>query len=365
MKILFIGDYSNLHATLAVHLKSLGHQVCVVSDKGDYINSDTDIYLKREPGFGGGFRYLYKLFNLLPSLRDFDVVQFINPNFLSLKPGKIKYFFDHLRNQNGKTFLTMAGNDYYFCKACLDGKLFRFSEFKVGDKFTDFHNADPKHLYGWINYANRHWNEYFYDKIDGAMSVLPEYDMVAREIIPHKTVFTNIPINLCSLPLTQDDLCFNPIKIFIGMRSGMELQKGADKLLKLAKEIEKELPGKVIVEKVSDLPLNEFLKKMNSSHIVLDQLYSYSPATTALFAMAMGKAVGTGAQPEYYSYLENQDAKPVICLSPFENDIKDKIINLIENREELQSIGRQSRELVEKHNDVKIVADKFLKHWQT
>ena len=362
MRILFIGDYSNLHATLAEELRKRGNEVTVMSDGCGYLGSHTDLYISREKGLLGGIKYLYNLFNLLPSLKDYDVVQFINPNFLSLRPGKIKYFFDRLKAQNGKMFLTLAGDDYYFCKACLDGKVFRYSEFKIGDEFTEFHKSNPNRLYGWTSYANRHWNEYFYEKIDGAMSVLPEYDMVAKQIIGEKTTFTNLPVDLSILPIPVYNFD-SPLSIFFGIRPGMEIQKGIKKLLNIAKEIESEKPELIKIETVSGVSLREFIERMKNSHIVLDQLYAYSPATTALYAMGMGKVACTGAQPEYYEYLGNPDTRPVFSLSPFDTDIKERLMALLTDQEKIKKLGQQSRTLVETHNDVKKVTDKFIKAW--
>lgn len=359
MRILFIGDYSNLHATLASELKRLGHHVDVLSDRCGYMNTHSDIYLNRKPGIMGGFKYLYDLFSLLPRLKDYDAVQLINSNFLKLRPGKIKYFFNRIKEQNKAVYLTLAGNDYYFCKACYDAKLFKFSEFKIGEEFTEFHKSDPNHLYGWISYANRDWSEFLYENIDGAMAVLPEYDMAARPILGDKVTFTNLPIDFESIP----DPIYNesfPVKIFLGMRSGMEIQKGTKKLLSLAKEIEKEMPERVVVEKVSDLPLTDYLDRMNRSHIVLDQLYAISPAMNALYAMALGKVTGTGAQPEYYKYIGNPEIKPVFSLSPYDEDIKERLIHLIENPKKIVELGKQGRDLVKAHNAAPIVASRFL-----
>ena len=363
MRILFVGDYSNLHATLAAEIKRLGHEVDVLSDRCRYMDTHSDIYLKRLPGFKGSIKYLYDLFSILPSLKDYDAVQLINPNFFSLRPGKIKYFFQRLKEQNNKIFLTLAGNDYYFCKACYDAKIFRFSEFKIGNKFTEFHTATPERLYGWISHDNNKWNQYLYENIDGAMAVLPEYDMVARPILGDKVAFTNLPIDFSSLP--QPIYSANmPVKIFIGMRSGMEIQKGTKKLLGMAKELEKNHPGKIIVEKVSDLPLSTYLDRMNNSHIVLDQLYAYSPAMNALYAMALGKVAATGAQPEYYEYIGNPETKPIFSLSPLDTDIEERILELAAHPEHIISLGKESRELVKANNDSKIVAAKFLHHWE-
>ena len=48
MKILLIGEYSNLHWTLAKGLKALGHKVVVASDGCGWQNNyrDIDISLK-------------------------------------------------------------------------------------------------------------------------------------------------------------------------------------------------------------------------------------------------------------------------------------------------------------------------------
>lgn len=363
MKILFVGDYSNLHACLAKELRKRGHQADVLSDRGRYMNTQADFYLARKPGIMGGFKYLYNLFSILPHLRGYDVVQLINPNFLSLKPGKIKYFFGQIRRNNGPVFLTLAGNDYHYVKACEEGRLFRFSEFKVGNQPTKFIEDTPERMYNWIADINRRWAEYLYEEICGAMAVLPEYDMAARQVLGDKVAFTNLPVDLSSLHYSEN-IVDGKVKIFIGMRGGMETQKGTSVLLDIAREIERELPELAEVERVQDVSLDEYLQRMRRSNIVLDQLYAYSPATNALQAMALGKVAASGAQPEYYDYLGNPHEKPVFTLSPSDTGIKDRLISLVRNPEEIRLRGEAGRRIVEAHNDVRVVADKFEAHWQ-
>ena len=311
----------------------------------------------------GGLSYLYRLFSLLPDLKGYDIVQLINPNFLKLRPGKIKYFFDRIREQNGSVFLTLAGNDYFFVKACHDAKLFRFSEFKIGKEDTDFVKCDPERLYGWISNANMNWNSYLYEHIEGAMSVLPEYDMAARPVIGEKLAFTNLPVDLSGLEYSSPQ-AEGPLRILVGMRSGMEIQKGTKKLLAMAKELEREFPDKIRAEAVRNLTLREYLDKIRESHVVLDQLYSYSPATNALQTMALGRVSASGAQPEYYDYIGNPVEKPIMALSPFDSDIKKRLLQLAENPDEIYERSVNGRKLVEENNDVTIVADRFLKHWE-
>lgn len=363
MKILFLGDYSNLHACIAAELRRRGHYVNVVSDKGKYMDTHSDTHLFRTPRFTGGIKYIYRLMNFLPEWKGYDMVQLINPNFLHLRPGKIKYFFDRIREQNGSMFLTLASNDYFFVKACYDASLFRFSEFKIGKNPTRFQEEKPERMYGWISDHNLRWNSYLYEKIDGAMSVLPEYDMAARPLLGERLKFTNLPIDISALPYSPLST-EGKIRIFIGLKEGMEMQKGTDRLLTIAREIEKEMPDKVLVEEARNLSLKEYLDRMSQSHIVLDQLYSYSPATNALQAMALGKIAASGAQPEYYDYIGNPAARPIIPLSPLDNDIKGTICKYIFDRDALAAMSREGRKLVETHNDVRTIADKFISHWE-
>mgnify|MGYP007107564136 CR=1 FL=1 len=50
MKILLMGEYSNVHATLADGLRKLGHQVTVVSNGDFWKNYPRDINMARRPG---------------------------------------------------------------------------------------------------------------------------------------------------------------------------------------------------------------------------------------------------------------------------------------------------------------------------
>ncbi|MCH5225709.1 MAG: hypothetical protein J1D77_06890 [Muribaculaceae bacterium] len=362
MKILFIGDYSNLHTTLAGELRRMGHQADVMSDGCGHMNLSADFYIKREAGLLGGGKYLYQLFEILPKLKGYDVVQLINTNFLSLKPQKIKYFFDRIKEQNGSMFLSLAGNDYYYCKACYDGKILRFSDFKIGNEFTPGHQEKPNHLFGWLSYHNKILAEHIYSEINGAMAVLPEYELATKHILGDKVFFTNLPIDLSEIPevKTKQD---EKIKLYLGIRSWGEIFKGSRILKNIALEIEKDMPDKVEVEIVKDLPFKEYLSRMAQSDIVLDQLYAYSPAMTALYGMSLGKVVATGAQPEYYDYIGNPTERPILALSPFDKDIKERLINLVLNPDELKLRGQQGRKIVVENNDSKIVANKFLEHW--
>ena len=91
MKILLIGEYSNVHATLAKGLNHLGHEAMVVSNGDDWKNYQRDIDVSRTYGPLGGLKLYAKLLTLLPKLRGFDVVQLINPMFFELKAERLRF----------------------------------------------------------------------------------------------------------------------------------------------------------------------------------------------------------------------------------------------------------------------------------
>lgn len=364
MKILMLGDYSNLHACLTKELRKRGHDVTLVSDRGVYMQTDADLELRRRPGIIGSFRYLYRILSMLPSWKGYDVVQLINPQFLNLKPRKLRMIYDILKKNNRSIFLTLCGNDHFFVKDCVGTDLFRFSEFRIGKEKTPLVKCDPLKESGWLIPTHASYTKHLYDTIEGAMSVLPEYDMSARRHMnPDKLLFTNLPIELEALEYTSPDT-EGPVRILIGMRGQMEIQKGTARLLELCRELEAEMPEKLEVKAVRNLPLVDYLKELRRSHIVIDQLYSYSPATNALQTMALGRVTASGGQPEYYGYI-HEDSRPILCLSPLEDEatIKDRLQRLIMDKESLKRMALEGRRLVERHNDVRDITSLFEAHW--
>lgn len=365
MKILLLGDYSNLHVYLAKELRRRGHTVTLVSDGGAYMKTEADIELKRSPGLWGSFKYAYKILSYLPSWTGYDVVQLINPSIFFLKSNKLKIIYDILRKNNKSVFLTLCGDDHFFVKDCMESDLFRFSEYRIGSEMTEYAKKDPSKSLVYLNPQFADYASHIYSTVDGAMSVLAEYDMSARRhMSPEKVLFTNLPIQLDSLEFSELDLN-GPVKILVGMKGNKETQKGTAKMLQICKSIEKELPGKCEVKAVKNLSLSDYLDEIRKSHIVIDQLYSYSPGMNALQTMALGRITASGGQPEFYDYI-GESNHPIFCLSPLDDDetIKNRLKSLILDKKRIKQMSEDGRKFVEKYNDVRIIAPLFEQHWK-
>ena len=144
MKILLLGEYSNVHNTLAQGLRQLGHEVTVASNGDFWKDYPRDIDLARKPGKLGGLALLAKVYRQLPRWRGYDVVQIINPMFLELKAERIRPIYHYLRRHNKKMVLCAMGLDYYWVHECITRKPLRYSDFNIGDQLrTD----EPAQVY--------------------------------------------------------------------------------------------------------------------------------------------------------------------------------------------------------------------------
>ena len=61
MKILLLGEYSNVHATLSEGLRRLGHESTVVSNGDFWKDYPRDIDISRKEGRAGGIALMARL----------------------------------------------------------------------------------------------------------------------------------------------------------------------------------------------------------------------------------------------------------------------------------------------------------------
>ena len=112
------------------------------------------------------------------------------------------------------------------------------------------------------------------------------------------------------------------------------------------------------------MPLNEYLAVMNRANIVVDQLNGYSCGMNALYAMAQGKVVIGGAERDSLRSMNMLDS-PVFNAEPTPKSVISVIENLIEMRKDIPSIGHRSRGFVEQHHDYLMIANRYIKTWES
>lgn len=368
LKILLVGDASNCHNSLATGLRRLGHNVTVASAGSQWMQTARDIDLSRSSGRMSG-AWLWTRLNMIRHrcFTGYDIVALASPNFLDLKPHRILDFYRFLRRHNRAVFLTALGTDIPYIDLCTapDTPL-RYSEWQIDGKPSPLLLADPGAADRWHSPALQRLHNAVYSDIDGAVSVLYEYDLSIRRVLPTcKTAYGGIPIDTDSIaPVSIPD---NPgcVRFLAGVQRGRELIKGTDRLIAAAKAIVDRYPGRASLDIVENLPYADYVKRMRQSHVVLDQLYSYTPATNALLAMAAGLVTFSGNEPDFYRFIGENKLRPVIGCAPDDRLIHDTLERLVLNPSEIAALGRQGREFVKRHNDCTVVAHRFVNFWKS
>ncbi len=364
MKILLIGEASNLHWTLAEGLRANGHQVTVVSHGSHWLNTQRDISIVRKGyGFYHSIRYVVDILRHLPQMKGYDVVQITNPIFFDLRPEKNLAIFRYLKKHNRKIFLDALCIDHYYTKACLNQKTFRYSEFLVGDKPVIQPERDAM-IAAWIGGPNEQPNIEMAQEANGIIACLYEYYMGYVSEYAEKLAYIPIPINLDLCPYNPITETPDAVRFFIGIQQHRTAIKGTDIMDEILQEVHTKYPHESHIQRVVSVPLNEYNKLLNNSHVLLDQLYSYTPATNALGAMAKGIVAISGAEPEFYHFIGEHTLQPIINVKPSREEIFQTLEHLILHREELPRLSVESRLFVEKHHDHIKVAQQYIDFWE-
>lgn len=361
MKILLLGEYSNVHNTLAKGLRDLGHQVVVASNGDFWKNYPRDIDLERSPGKLNGISLLLKVYRLLLTWKDFDVVQLINPIFIELKAERLLSIYRILRRQNKAMVLGAFGMDYYWVNECIERKPLRYSDFNFGDQIRTDEPA-LKEQRDWLGTAKEQLNKYIASNCDGIVTGLYEYDVCYRPNFPEKTQYIPFPIepsqpsNNQTLQSASSSL---PIKVFIGISKGRSQYKGTDIMLKAAEDLKKKYPDRMELTKVEGVPFETYQQLMNSSDVILDQLYSYTPSMNPLLAMSKGIICVGGGEPENYEILGENELRPIINVQPNYESVYYELEQLLLHPERMPILKQQSIEYIHRHHDYLKVAKQY------
>lgn len=364
MKILLLGEYSNVHWTLAEGLRSLGHTVCVVSNGDFWKNYKRDISLVRDYTKFGGLSYLLKTYTLLPKLRGYDIVQIINPMFLEIKAERIAPIYRYLKRHNGKIFLGAYGMDAYWVEACKrKPRTFRYSDFNIGDKeITNAYTLEQ--AADWQGTAKERLNDEIAESCNGIIAGMYEYHTAYKEIYGHKLTYIPFPIESYSNAGAIYD-GKRKVRIFIGIQKERSIYKGTDIILQVLERITAEFPDECEILKAENVPFEQYSRMVNDCDVLIDQLYGYSPGMNALLAMSKGKIVVGGAEEECYEILGEKTLRPMVNIIPDEEHIYSQLKWIIDNKDKIATMQRESIEFVKKHHLPEKVAQEYIDFWQS
>ena len=373
MRILLLGDYSNVHATLADGLRQLGHTVVVASDGDGWKNYPRDVDLAR-PSVARWQSLLWwmRMRREFHRFRGYDVVQIINPVFLPLRAERLWPYYAFLRRHNRHVFLGAFGMDHYFVKASLDCTTYRYGDFQIGKQLRHSQENDI-FIADWLDGPKGVLNRRIAADCDGIIAGLWEYHAAYAHEWADKMQFIPFPIRVADeqvAPATRaafrrlEEDPEAPVRFFIGIQRSRSAYKGTDIMLRALEKVCARYPRHAEMVRVESVPFDQYIQLMQGCHVILDQLYSYTPAMNALEAMARGLVVVGGGEPENYDIRHESELRPIINVQPNEEDCVRQLSRLVENRHDLPALHRQTLAYIRRHHDHLRVAAQYVAAWQ-
>ena len=327
MKILLIGEYSNLHNSLKQGLQKNGFEVTLLSTGDGFKNFDSDIPIKSSLFENKFLKLIAKLIDRLiglslneieifiktifkiNKLKGFDIVQLINERAFGTSPKLEKTLLKYIFKNNKKVFLLACGVDTVSIKYANEKK-FRYSILSPYFKNKNL-KREFKQTTKYLNSNYLMLGKYVRDNVKGIISSDLDYQFFEKSLIL----------------------------------------------------VEEKYKNKIKIVKTIDRPYSEHIINVNECDILLDQVYAYDQGYNALEAMALGKVVFTGAEKEWVEFYDIKEDSIAINALPDVSKIVEKLSWLIENPLQLKSISKNARKFIEEHHDYKNIANKYLKTW--
>lgn len=375
MRILLVGEYSRLHNSLKEGLQALGHEVTLVGSGDGFKNFPVDMKLER--GFETGWKKKLKLAilkltgkdiseqalrlnfnNLKPKLSGYDLVQLINEASFSTSPSLELEIAQYLKEHNKKLFLLSCGTDHISVKHSFTEELPYTIATPYKEEKLDDTSFAPALKYLQPAYKDLHRE--LYRLVDGVIATDLDYHIPLKGHTKYLGLIPN-PINIATI-------AFKPIKsaetitIFHGINRNNYFKKGNDLFEKALEVIKNEYGSKVKIITTENLPYDEYIKKYNEAHIILDQVYSHDQGYNALESMAKGKVVFTGAGM-HFKQEYHLDQTVAIDATPDLEQLIAELKNLIEHPGLITEISKNARKFIEEHHNYKQVAQQYLNTW--
>lgn len=377
MKILLVGEYSNLHRSLKEGLDKLGHETNVLGLKDGFKEINVTIEVKDYfnnwilKKLKNAFLRLFnidlhsisikkQLKNSQTKLTGYDVVQFINESSFNCNPKTEIEIFNLIKQQNKKLFLLSCGDDFLSNTYNLNKK--RYS-ILTPELFINKKPSTNSYSFKYLTTPYKKLHNYIFNNINGVIASDIDYHL---PLLDHSKY-----LGLVANPINTIKLKFKPLKIedkiiiFHGINTENYYKKGNDIFEEALQLISKNHKDMVKIITTRNLPYNKYIEIYNSCHIMLDQVYAFDQGFNALEAMAKGKVVFTGAEKEWLDYYNLEEDTVAINALPNARKIADKIEWLISNPEEIIKISKNARSFIEEHHHYENVAKKYLEIWES
>lgn len=368
MRILLIGDFSSFHYNLKIGLEKLGCEVVLFSNQDGWKNIPVDIQLGSGINTLGGRLldqfWIKDFFNLKKSGK-FDIVQFMNPVIypfnLAYKIGSTfpnKAFIKMAVDQSEKSFLISGAIDYLYTSECLNGG-FRYEPISDCIKIDKGPLINQFFRYDWQSTIMKDLNYWLIDLVDEVIPIVYEGKVSYKNqgvknighVIPQPLDTSNIAV---SKPNSYGSLITHGLNK-PGFKGFKYIKSAFDKL-----KLENDNYNFTIQ---GSLALEEYLMSLKQTTVVVDQVQSYSYAMNALYSLASGKVVISGAEHKALKALKTPKVDFLINAWPDTSSIIHAINMAIACVEDIPDYHDQCRDYVDTYHRCDKIAQQYLERW--
>ena len=353
MKILLLGEFSAVYSNLKDGLIELNYDVTLASNGDGYKDiGNNDIFLKSNyRGIVGKLDNRLKPIRSLNFLKGYDVVQLINPFVFKFRGFPAFWFYKQVKKNNKKMYLSAIGSDAYYWQ--IARKKLKYGPFEDNLKYD--YKAQVCEMQ---SHSAMKFNKSVIDICDGIIANNYDYEIGYKH---EKKLLPSIPLPLNLNKITyKKNKVLDKLIVFHGLsRYGFKGTRHVEEAFKI---LANKHPNRLELIIEGKLPLADYLKLLSRSNIVIDQVYTYSQGMNALYAMAMGKVVLSGAEPEALSTF-GIESTPAINALPSADNIVQIIEKFLFNPSLVEKIGALSRDYVDKNHNHRKIAQRYLEIW--
>ncbi|MBI5971502.1 MAG: glycosyltransferase [Deltaproteobacteria bacterium] len=357
MKILLFEEFSGVHKNLKQGLLALGYTDVTIAGTGSgwrKIPGDVSLGRTRSRNPVRVAQRLAAPFLKMKRLTGHDVVQFMGPYFFARRSlqGLNGALMRRLIKGNASSFLVACGCSSRYLNAV------RKLDYSPCPSCAALDTEGGHCLYD--GETRGAWDAEFASTVDAIIPIGYEYAL-SYEGCPNLKPIIPLPINTAGIECAENKVK-GRLVVFHGLnRAGFKGTRIIENALKRLKE---RYPNDIEAVIEGRLPLADYLVLLSRANIVIDQCFSYSYGMNAVYAMAMGKVVFSGAEDKAVEAM-GLGACPVVNIRPDEDDIMRKIESFLKDRGRVAEVGRVSRQYVEDNHDSVKVAGRYLEVWKS
>ncbi len=288
MKVAFVGEYSGFHLELARGLWKLGHEAHVFASGDDFKKIEST---HRWLGPSANYRQLAKnLFfdqprRLKATLRSYDLVQFVNPDFVlapnHLSAAYLGYLAREVGDSRAIKSLAVVG-----CEARVLPVMQRLSSSPCAGCLGDLQRSTC-HYAEQNRVARAEMLERFVDHIVpfGSPSYAAAYAHSAKNRAP-----IMFPLDLERTPYRPNVLKQRVVVLHGLNRPGF---KGTPHIAAVFSRLAERYPGRFEFLLPDRLPFDEYMELVRRANVIVDQMHGDALGMNSLYSLATGKVLMT------------------------------------------------------------------------